>query len=190
MIKRWYGEYPAPMVPIKGWMLGTELEWLYKRAKEHKTIIEIGCAYGKSSHAILTGNYEAFGNEGRVYCIDPWPKHIKDTKDQFDYGVKDTDRRSMFLQRCGHFPNLNIIELQEIYSLAMFKFMRGISMVFLDCGTANMALSIRDWEHVPMMLLCGHDHDNEYPDLKEYIESIDGVQFVPDSSLWYVERGK
>lgn len=186
-MKKHRGEYPMPAIQIPGWMSSPELEWLYQRAKENRIIVEVGCAYGRSSHALLTGNWEGFGHEGRVYCVDPWPKPVKGSKDQFDFSFKDTSRRSVFFQRCGYFPNLSVIEL--ISSRAWHAIRESdIGMVFLDGGTAQMRHDIIEWWHKPNKILCGHDHSDEYLELKAFIERMEDVKFVTDTSIWYVER--
>lgn len=185
-MKKHRGEYPMPIIQIPGWMSGPELEWLYQRAKSHRTIVEVGCAYGRSSHALLTGNWEGFGHEGRVYCVDPWPKPVKGSKDQFDFGFKDTSRRSVFFQRCGYFPNLNVWEMRSVEAqIAMLG--SSADMVFLDGGTAQMEADIDIWDW-KTDFLCGHDYSDEYLALRDFIERIGGVRFVPDTSIWYVER--
>ncbi len=187
-MKKHRGKYPMPTISIPGWMSGMELEWLYLKALESKTIVEVGCAYGRSSHALLTGNFETFGNEGKVYCVDPWPMPESGTKDQFDYQQKCTERRSTFFQRCGHFPNLNVIELPSSIAMKVLSsYPIQPDMVFLDGGTANMAEDIESWLPVSGFI-CGHDHSDEYPELKNQIERIFGIRFVENTSLWYVGK--
>jgi len=155
-VKRHNGHYPAPLVPIPGWMSGKELEWLYTKAREHQVIVEVGSAYGRSSHAILCGNYESFGKEGVVYCVDPWPKKIKGI-DEFVTGTKDMRRRSEFWKNCGGFPNLNVIELpsmQASWALAQ----AGVTMVFLDGGINQLDKDYNYWRMIRPKLLCGHDY--------------------------------
>lgn len=187
-MKKHRGEYPMPAIQIPGWMSSPELEWLYQKAKEHRIIIEVGCAYGRSSHAILTGNWEGFGHEGKVYCVDPWPKPVKGSKDQFDFSYKDTSRRSVFFQRCGHFPNLNVIELSEARAHYLLIHLLP-DMVFLDGGTANIAEEIRLWKHSARSLLCGHDYSEEYPEVIFQVDALGpGAQCMEDGTIWYLER--
>jgi predicted O-methyltransferase YrrM len=189
-MKKHRGEYPMPVVPIPGWMSGLELEWLYQQAKLHKTIVEIGSAYGRSSHALLTGNYESFQNEGRVYCVDYWPLHKKGTRTEFDTTRKDTIRRSTFFQTVGNFPNLNVLEMPSgLAQAAIYSGNVGADMVFLDGGTDNIVADIHLWSFLAKSLFCGHDYSEEYPNVIEVVDScFPNKKIVPETTIWYVER--
>jgi len=183
------GKYPMPAVQIPGWTTANELEWLYLRATENRIIVEVGCAYGRSSHALLTGNFQAFGNEGKVYCVDPWPMPCKDNgRDEFDPSRKCTERRTTFFLRCGHFPNLNVWEMTSYRAhFIMMLFDIKPDMVFLDPGTINMMDSLVTWRHYARFL-CGHDYSEKYPELKSHLEFDGRIRFVEGTSIWYVEE--
>ncbi len=193
-VKRHHGEYPAPVVPIPGWMSGLELEWLYQQAKLHQVIVEVGSAYGRSSHALLTGNYESFGDQGKVYCVDCWPMHKKATKDEFDYSRKDTHRRSVFFQMCGYFPNLNIWEMESKKAAEAWKYNPWTgNMIFLDGGTQQIEKDLLAWaEYAEGGVLCGHDYSDEYPNVKKAVDVLcedakTAVVNPEGTSIWLVE---
>jgi hypothetical protein len=185
------GSYPCPVVPIPGWMSGPELEWLYQRARMHRVIVEVGCAYGKSSHAILTGNFEAFGSDGRVYCVDCWPEPIRDT-DEFDHERKAIVRRRVFLNWCGEFPNLNMWEMPSVWAAGLVHSRQTIDpgMVFIDGGTVNMVKDLALWGDCKRVaLLCGHDYDpDNYPDLAKHLDRQLGLKVAHDTRIWFIER--
>lgn len=185
MIKNYFGPYRFPYVPIPGWMSGPELEWLYQRANEHRVIIEVGSAFGRSSHALLSGNFNAFRNDGRVYCVDPWPHFVKGTKDEFNPNRKDLDRRRQFFQNVGGFPNLNILEVTS-YMASLLVGRIKPTMVFLDGGTANAAEDLRIWKSVfPEGLMCGHDYCYEYREVRECVDELIGcVENIPNTTIW------
>ncbi len=197
-MKKHRGEYPCPIVPILGWMSGSELEWLYQQAKLHQYIVEIGSAYGRSSHALLTGNYEAFQSDGKVsgkvYCVDCWPVHVKGTKTEFDYTKKDVTRRLDFFRNVGHFPNLDIWEMTSGSAATFLRTLKGweslLGMVFLDGGTAHMEHDIYLWASMSAPLLCGHDYSpEEYPNVVEVVDRLlPDRKIVSDTTIWYVER--
>jgi predicted O-methyltransferase YrrM len=167
-------------------MSGPELEWLYQRAGEHKVIIEIGSAFGRSSHALLSGNFNSFRDDGKVYCVDPWPHFVKGTKDEFDYNKKDLDRRRQFFQRVGYFPNLNLIELPSAV-VSVLGPVLAPGMVFIDGGTKQIDSDLLAWSTTSSVkILCGHDYSDEYPEVIEAVDRIIGkVEIVPDTTIWY-----
>jgi hypothetical protein len=173
-------------------MNGPELEWLYLRARENQVIIEVGSAYGRSSHALLVGNFECFEFGGRVYCVDYWPMPIKGGGDDslFDEHKKDHVRKSTFLRRLGHWPNLNIIELpQHLAHPALSRL--EVNMVFLDGGTANIREELGLWKKVPNKLLCGHDYcEEKYPGVVEAVDEILGRKpsVVEGGTVWYAYK--
>lgn len=171
-MKKNTGGYPCPMVMIPGWMTFPELEWLYQTAKRFKTIVEIGSAYGRSSHALLTGNYEEFQSEGKVYCVDTWGEFA---------------RKTVFLNRVGHFPNLKIIELPSLKASCVLV----ADMIFIDGDTRNIKEDLSCWGRAAKFV-CGHDYSEKYPDVVECVNAKFGetVKFVGETSIWYVEEVK
>jgi len=192
-MKKHRGEYPCPIIQIHGWMSSPELEWLYQQAKLHQYIVEIGSAFGRSSHALLSGNYEAFQGTGKVYCVDCWPVHVKGTKTEFDYSKKDVARRLEFFRNVGHFPNLDIWEMTSGSAATFIRTLKGwesLGMVFLDGGTDQMEFDIYLWTSIGAPLLCGHDYSpEEYPNVVEVVDRLlPDRKIVPDTTIWYVER--
>ncbi len=194
-MKKHNGEYPMPLPEIPGWMNGPELEWLYQRAKEHQVIVEVGSAYGRSSHALLRGNYETFRETGKVYCVDPWPLKDRETK-VFDHNRKDLNRRTWFFNTCAMFPNLNVLEVEASKACLLFPLHGSVDMVFLDGGTDQMAEDILDWRYIPRRLFCGHDYSDEYPGVQQAVNAHNRsfvgrgkVQIAPGTTIWYEELG-
>ncbi len=187
-MKRHQGTYPAPVTGVPGRTSQEDVEWLYKQARKHRTIVEVGSACGKSSHALLTGNYESFGPAGRVYCVDCWPVKVVGTRDEFDYGHKDLAARTLFWAWCGQFPNLNMVELRSVMARKALSDV-GADMVFLDGGVANMAVDIEVWRKVPSSVLSGHDYTDEYPMVRRAVDFSFGPDVRMDgvgSSIWWV----
>jgi hypothetical protein len=184
-MKRHNGEYPAPLVAIPGWMDGRDLEWLYQQAKKHKTIVEIGSAYGRSSHALLTGNYEAFGKDGAVYCVDPWYEKNKGIG-EFPYRGKDMVRRTQFFFVCGLFPNLRVLEVRSDQARECLRG-ESVGMVFLDGSIPNMIYDVELWLTKPLDLLCGHDFccDLQTEVMKKFQIRIEPSQ---DGSFLWVKK--
>lgn len=160
--------------------------WLYEIGRQYQTIIEVGG--GRSTFALLSGNWKGWQYDGRVYCVDCWPSKVKGTHDEFDPRIKDMDRRSEFWAVCGRFPNLNVIELpSRIASMGI----PPAAVVFLDGGTKNMLQDIDFWWNVAGKIVCGHDYSDKYPELQAALSVRFGCDLNlvgKDSSIWWVEK--
>lgn len=177
-MKHHNGEYQAPIPNIPGWMSGDELEWLYQQAKKHRVIVEVGSAFGRSSHALLTGNYESFGGDGRVYCVDPWPLKDEATK-RFDLSGKDLRRKMWFLHNVAHFPNLSVVELPSQQAVKAFDTV-PVDMVFLDGGTDQVEKDLAYWGTMSYALLAVHDYDNDkYPNVVKAVDEFQRGIVIP-----------
>lgn len=172
--------------PIAGRTSQRDLEWLYNVGHRFHTVVEVGG--GRSTFALLAGNFACWGYDGKVYCVDCWPSKVKGSHDEFNYEVKDVRRRAEFFQINGNFPNLNVIEATSLMASVMFD---GVAAVFLDGGTINMAKDVEAWFPKAKHLLAGHDHSDQYPDVVEYLRGAFGKRLNlvgGDSSVWWVEK--
>src|SRR5512140_173260 len=118
--------YRYPQNHISGWMSLPELQWLYRMAQQHKTIVEIGCWKGKSTHALLTG---AQKHGGQVTVVD----HFQGAKGQekFFPEVAYLDIYHIFMASVGHFSNLNVLKMPSVEGA---KKVKTAEMVFIDAG--------------------------------------------------------
>lgn len=171
----WY-RYPANH--ITGWMSVSELQWLYRMAQRHKSIIEIGCWKGKSTHALLTG---ALKNEGQVMVVD----HFQGAKGQekFFHEVAHRDIYHIFMANLGHFSNLMVLKMSSVEAANQV----GLAeMVFIDAGHEyeEVKEDIEAWTPKATKMLCGHDY--QFPGVKKAVMEKFGVPKVIDT-IWYVE---
>ncbi len=161
---------------IGGWMTEEELQWLYDTAKIMNSIVEIGCWKGKSTHALLSAC------KGTVFAVD----HFKGNIDQIDNHHREVltnDVSKVFIKNVGHFPNLQLLEMDSIQASKQFK-EKSIDMIFLDGGHLKEEVieDIQVWKSIGKKLLCGHDYHEH--GIKPALEEL-GI--IPDrifGSIW------
>jgi hypothetical protein len=163
---------------INGFMGDEELAWLYEKAKEMRTIVEIGSWLGKSTHALLSGC------KGTVYAID----HFKGSESEIDdahASAKTEDIKAMFLENVGYFKNLVVIE--EDSSLASKRFEdHSIDMIFID-GDHSYKFVKKDfdfWFPKCSRLFCGHDKDQD--GVPKALEELGKPFFNPVNTIWCI----
>lgn len=172
--------YKYPQNIIHGWMTPTELQWLYSMAMKHKTIVEIGCWKGRSTHALLTGA-EKCG--GFVTVVD----HFQGAKGQeaFFPEVAYQDMYHVFMANLGHFDNLKVLKMK---SLEGVKYVDQTEMTFID-GSHDYQDVLDDidaWMPKTTKMLCGHDYT--FPEVKKAVMERFGVPKILCDSIWAVER--
>lgn len=169
--------YRCPRVPIQGWMSLPELQWLYHEAKKYRTIAEIGCWKGKSTHALLSG---ALQGGGTVTAID----HFEGTEIEplLMQEVANADIYHLFMANVGRFPNLKVIKLP---SKEAAEHLGPTEMTFIDGGHLYPEV-VSDLDlYLPKTtkLICGHDYN--FPQVKQAVIERFGVPEVIDT-IWYV----
>lgn len=170
--------YRYPAHHIQGWMSLPELQWLYRMAKKYKTIVEVGCWKGKSTHALLTG---AQGNGGQVTVVD----HFLGAKgqEQFFPEVAYLDMYHIFMANVGHFPNLKVLKMPSVEGS---QHIESAEMIFIDAGHdyEDIQADIEAWGGKATKLICGHDY--QFPGVKRAVVEKYGIPPVCDT-IWYVE---
>jgi len=131
---------------ITGYMHENELDWLYNKAKEMDSIIEIGALMGRSTHALLSGC------KGMVHVVD----HFKGSPEHQNLDQAG-NFQEIFMKNCGHFPNL------VLYPHAVEDVLEQLpyhpDMVFID-GLHDEDSVKFDLDNVGLRatkLICGHD---------------------------------
>jgi len=140
---------------ISGWMGGEELQWLFAKAQEMDTIVEVGSWMGRSTHALCSGC------KGIVYAVD----HFKGNPSEIDGAhalAKTQDIEAIFKKNVGHFTNLVTMKMESKEAAACFKD-GDVDMVFLDADHAYPAVMeiIEAWLPKCRKLLCGHDKSQD-----------------------------
>jgi hypothetical protein len=144
-------KYQKPNPEIVGFIWDGELDWLYEKATQMDSVIEIGSWIGRSTHALLSGC------KGTVYAVD----HFNGSDSVFlklSSVAEKVDIQALFLKNVGHFPNLQLKKMDSIEASKLFE-PKSIDMVFID-GDHNydqVKADIEAWKPVCKKLLCGHD---------------------------------
>lgn len=169
---------------IDGWMSIEELRWLADRAKESKSIIEIGSWMGRSTRAL------GDNCPGVVYAIDLWAgfngtlRHLPTTTEyeQFKQNLQD------LIQDDKVWPfRMDSLDWTD-EALALIQ--TPVDMVFLDgCHFEHHVLAeIQKYRFLVKSggLLCGHDYRTaEHPGVTAAVDqTFPGVNHL--HSIWWV----
>ena len=175
-------QYIEPVPSISGWMDGSELQWIYSRAREMSSVVEIGCWMGKSTHALLSACI------GTVYAVD----NFKGSPGERDGGAHAAATRSdigkEFFRNVGHFPNLYLMEMDSILAASYFDDL-SVDMVWIDGGHDFQSIwdDLTAWWPKCRRLFCGHDASQDgVPEALKKFESIAGPH-KRAGNIWYID---
>jgi hypothetical protein len=162
---------------IEGWMSNIELQWLYETASKMKSVVEIGCWKGRSTHAILSGC------KGNVFAIDTF----KGTKDQIDAEHKEALKGNIYSEFIENTKQFNNLIVMRDFSVNISKFFRpkSVEMVFIDGGHTknNVIKDILCWLPICNKLLCGHDINMEGVEAAIIGINLE-IEIIPGTVLW------
>jgi predicted O-methyltransferase YrrM len=176
-------KYEIPNIP--GWMGNNEIQWLYKKATEMESIVEIGVWMGKSTHALLSGC------KGIVYAVDHFMGSL-DERGSTHHEATQRDISVDFFKYVGHFQNLKLIRGESIEAAKQFE-PKSIDMIFIDGDHSKPAFraDMLAWLPICKKLICGHDaHTGGVSDtLKELWEEgkLPRERTIPVDSIWSIE---
>ena len=176
---------------IQGWMTRPELEWLYEKAKEMQSVVEIGAFKGRSTFVLASA---CNGDSGKVYVVDPftfggdWSKFCSP-----DLGLKDgEDFMPEFLKNVGHFPHLTVIKKPSVEGAHHELMPAEVDMVFIDGDHSYEGLTadLKAWDPKTKKLLCGHDLDDPmYPGVRQALQAAYGADRIGKGpgQIWYLK---
>jgi predicted O-methyltransferase YrrM len=159
---------------VDGAMGETELQQLFKWAREAKAIVEVGSHKGRSTHALLSGC------RGTVWAVDKWR------------GKKTNHRYLAFKKNVGHFPHLKIMRMWSLEAAPKFAD-NSLCMVFIDADHRYVPFraDLLAWgpKVKPGGRLCGHDYCEQWPGVVQAVdELLPGRLIVPETTLWHVVK--
>ena len=153
-MERWKKEIYFPPAPeIQGWMTHVELDWLFKQARAHQQIVEIGSWFGRSTHALCTAC------DGHVSAVDHFQGSPAELAGPHQF-AKTGDVFAEFWKNCGDFDNMEAFKMPSAEAAAQFGD-GSLDMVFVDGDhtKAGVLADLTLWRPKlrPGGLLCGHD---------------------------------
>lgn len=167
-----------PTTPeIQGWMNPFELQWLYEKAQDMESIVEVGCWKGKSTHALLSGCY------GVVHVVDNF-KGNESEREGIHREAAVKDLSSEFMLNVSKFSNFCVYKMDS-KSAANFFAPKSVDMIFIDGERTKSAVieNIDIWKPKCKKLLCGHDVD--YQEVRDALNERN-IHFENNvSSIWY-----
>ncbi len=156
---------------IEGYLLLSEMIWLYLTAQKMKSIVEIGSWKGKSSHAI------ASGCPGKVTLVDNFSQHP-----EFNPDAESDLRRNM-----SGFKNVEILKMNSVEAAKHFED-NSIDMVFID-GDHDKESVLRDlkaWYPKCKKILCGHDMNRQ--GVKDALFEFDIYNENTVGNIWEIDK--
>jgi hypothetical protein len=149
---------------IPGWMEPDELQWLYDRASEMDSVVEIGCYQGRSTFALLQGC------KGPVYAVDPWIDIMRNGSDNLALFLANLCRR---LDLSAWRRLIPVLLPSAEAALAVDAHARSrFDMVFIDGDHSyeSVKQDIELWLPKTRKLICGHDFGNpDYPGVEKAV---------------------
>jgi tetratricopeptide (TPR) repeat protein len=163
---------------IEGWTSFRELLWLYTRATEMTSILEIGSWCGRSGNALLSGC------KGKVTCVDTF----KGTDDVNDLTYKQGENNSVyekFMNTNGHFENLEVLKMSSKEAFEVLKD-RKFDMIFVDANHTYEGVKedIEMYQGLATKIFCGHDYTYPWLGVKAAVDECVGPVGLEDS-IWY-----
>lgn len=173
---------------IVGWMRVKEQNWLYDRAKEMDTVVEIGSWKGKSTHALCCAAKQ-------VTAID----HFLGTEEEEGRGevyggafkevAEGADIYKVFRKNTRMFNNLRVLRMSSDEAFKQYGKSLAADMIFIDGEheTDQLLLDLENYEPLAKKLICGHDYTN-MPSVQIAISKYFKKDVNTYDSIWYVEK--
>lgn len=162
-------------------MTRAELQWLFDRAQEAETIVEVGSWLGRSTHALCTGC------TGTVYSVDHFMGTPGEEETTYRY-AQNHDVYLEFLHNMRAHTNLRILKGYS-HEIAQTFAPASVDMIFIDADHRfdGVRQDIVSWLPVARKIICGHDYTLE--GVKRAVDSMNFKVTLGPHSLWSVVRG-
>jgi predicted O-methyltransferase YrrM len=159
--------------------MGTEeLRWLFEKAGQMESIVEIGAWMGKSTHALCSGC------PGIVIAVD----HFMGCPDERAGPHIEATQRDIsqdFWKNVGHFKNLSLLKMNSVKAAGLFR-PKTIEMVFIDASHEyqDFKADLLGWLPICRKLIGGHDIG--YQSVRQAVEEL-GKPYSVIGSNWSIE---
>ena len=166
---------------IPGWISETDLQFLYDKAQEMESIVEIGSWLGRSTHALLSGC------SGLVNAVDNWQGITDSTQNCTKEYADEHDVYNQFLRNLLNVGHLNVYKMSSKEASVFFED-KSIDMVFIDGDHIYEAVKqdIKLWLPKTKKLICGHDYLTKWQGVVKAVNSLIGDVKTVDA-IWYKE---
>ena len=181
---------------IRGWMSEHELHWLGLQAEYSHHIMEVGCAYGRSTRA-LADNTSPYSF---IYAVDTWngsPDEVNTNHKNY----KDLNGDYAFVEFCENLwaPIIvgTVVPLRMHSWNAAELFQRRnrkMDFIFIDADHTKQGLKFDILYLLPLLdeggVLAGHDYNNiNFPGVKEAVDEVlPNRKLAPLTDIWYIEK--
>ncbi len=174
---KYYFSYPSNN--IDGWMRFPELQWLYNTSKTMNTIAEIGSWKGRSTHALCSGC------KGVVTAIDHFLGSKGEEQEHIEAKEEGDVIYHQFIYNTKDFRNLTVNRKDSEEAVKEYPD-RHFDMVFIDAEHTyeGVKKDIKAWKNKARILLCGHDFNDTWPDVRRAVIEELGYVDIHDS-IWY-----
>lgn len=162
---------------VEGWMSYSELTYLACTAEKSPMILEIGSWLGRSTCAL------AANTTGTVWAVDTW----EGTAEQ-GFTV---DKEQLFSEFLHNTSGLPIVPVMQHSRLAVRQLSRlRFDMIFIDAAHDYESVKSDISTYFPLLrrggIICGHDHHNNWPGVKQAVGELLPVYKVIDT-IWTSE---
>lgn len=164
-------DYKDPQ--IEGYLLYSEMIWLYLTAQKMNSVVEIGSWKGRSGHAM------ASACPGKITLIDNFSRQPE------LHPEAETDLR----HNMSGFKNVEILKMDSVEAASHFE-NNSVDMVFID-GAHDRESVLRDltaWYPKCKKILCGHDLQR--PGVSSALGEFDVNSENEVGSIWAIDKTK
>lgn len=165
----------------QGWLTMFEAEFLAEQASTRKIVVEMGCAYGKSTLAMA----DNMAPDAVLYAVDNWYGPLEDGS------MLEEERAGLYDKFCsnlsGHIASGKVVPIMCDHADILTAVIPEPDMVFID-GDHSYESAKRDIDFwyskiKPGGMLCGHDAHWEEVE-KAVKEVMPDAEFVAGTSIW------
>lgn len=162
---------------VDGFMTPQELKWLYDKAGEVESVIELGSWKGRSTIALLNGC------NGTVTAVDNWLGHDPSSNGILQQQAENENIFETFKENTKGYQNLKIIRGDTKNADC-----KPADMVFIDAEHTyeGCKADISKWLPKAKKIICGHDYNNEWPGVVQAVNEAFGEVNVV-GTIWYKE---
>jgi predicted O-methyltransferase YrrM len=175
---------------VRGWMNNHELEWLATVSKRATVIIEVGCAYGRTTRAIVDNSYCS-----TLYAVDTWrgsPSELTNNHEDFkndkgDFAFLEFCKEMFYSIRTSKVVPLRMDSANAAQLLSSMNVKADLIFIDADHSYESVKEDIQNYSPLVAMggILAGHDFQtNPWPDVTKAVLEIFPDVENPAGHIW------